>query len=134
MQTAESPLSLRTVLIADTALCAAMGAVLTTASGLVAGLTAIPETLLFFAGLVLIPTAAFIAVVASRPYVAILGWLVVAGNLAWAGASIALPISGLIVPNAFGWAFVAAQAAAVALLAWLEYAALRGGRPGLVNG
>jgi hypothetical protein len=116
----------RTVLLVDAATCVAMGAVLTAATGLVATLTAIPSALLFYAGLALFPIAAFMVAVAMpattwRPGV----WLVIIGNVLWVVASLWLMVSGWITPNALGYVFITAQALAVALLAALEYLALR---------
>jgi hypothetical protein len=116
---------LRAVLLIDAATCAAMGAVLAAASGLVASLTAIPAALLFYAGLSLFPIAAFMVAVAAqdtwRPGVL----LIIAGNVLWVAGSLWLMASGWIAPNALGCAFLAVQAMAVALLAALEAVALQ---------
>ncbi len=118
--------SLRALLFADAMTCAAMGALLVLGSGLVAGLTHIPAPLLFYAGLSLLPIAAFMALVAMRSSIsAPLAWLVIAGNALWVAASLLLLVSGWIAPNAIGWVFVIAQALAVAVLAVLEHGALR---------
>lgn len=120
-------LALRTLLRLDALTCVLMGAVLLLASGPIAALTSIPALLLFWAGASLLPIAAFMALSArARP---VPGWavnLVVLGNGLWAAASIILPASGVIAPNALGWGFLLAQAAVVALLAWLELEAARG--------
>ncbi|MEX0922713.1 MAG: hypothetical protein WD489_00190 [Rhodovibrionaceae bacterium] len=55
-------------------------------------------------------------------------WLAILGNLLWIAASLALAVSGWVSPTALGLAFLLVQAAAVALLTVLEFAALRGGR------
>src|SRR5690606_22119950 len=75
----------------------------------------------------LVPVAAFMA--ATPRTTRVPGWagsLVVLGNLLWIAASLLLPAAGLISPNPLGWAFLAAQAGAVAILTWLEFGALRG--------
>ena len=61
--------------------------------------------------------------VATRP-AALRGgvWLVIAGNALWVAASGALLFR--LAPSALGYAFVIAQAAAVAVLAALEYLSL----------
>ncbi|WP_264210698.1 hypothetical protein [Leisingera thetidis] len=93
-------------------------------SGPVAQLTQISAPLLFWAGLLLIPVAGFMAACARADHVPV--WaakVVVAGNALWVLASLALPLAGLIAPNGLGWSFVLIQAAAVALLAGLEWRA-----------
>ncbi|MDN5925475.1 MAG: hypothetical protein L0I29_00160 [Hyphomicrobiales bacterium] len=119
--------SLKPLLVLDAATCAAMGVVLMLGSTLVAGVTEIPAGLLFWTGATLIPTAAFMAISARTTPVP--GWaaiVVVLGNLLWVVASIFLPAAGLIAPNALGWAFLVGQAGVVAILAKLEFDALRG--------
>ena len=91
-------------------------------SNFVAGLTAIPAPLLYWAGLILFPIAALmvyagVQATPPRPLV----WLIILGNIGWVAASLAL--FAIIAPNALGYAFIAAQAAAVAVLALLEHSA-----------
>lgn len=120
--------SLRTLLLIDAATCAAMGLALGLGAAPSAALTGLPYTLLVWAGLALLPIAAFLALVALRPALhAAGGRLAVAGNAGWVLASIGLLASGWVQPNALGVAFVLAQAAAVAALTLLELAALRRG-------
>lgn len=118
--------SLRSLLLLDAATCAAMGLALDLGARPIAALTGLPEALLLYAGFSLFPIAAFMALVALRPTLQPAGaWLVIAGNAAWVLGSLALPVSGWVVPNGLGVAFVLLQAAAVAGLALLELAALR---------
>jgi hypothetical protein len=113
--------SLRNVLLVDAATCLLTGAMLTFGAHLLGQLTAIPTTLLLYAGVSLIPIAAFMAVTAMRAVLLPLGvWLVIAGNALWVAASVGLMIGPWIAPNAWGYAFIAAQAAAVAVLTKLE--------------
>lgn len=117
-------LSLQTILAFDAATCAAMGMLLVFASGPIAGLTAIPGSLLFFAGLLLVPIAAFMTIFTQTATVP--AWavqVIVAGNVFWVLGSVVLPITGLIAPNGLGWLFLLGQAAVVALFAGLEWAA-----------
>lgn len=126
MTTRIRPISLGSLLAIDAATCSAMGALLLAFSAPIAGLTAIPAALLFWAGAALLPIAAFMALSArARPVPAWAAALVVAGNGLWVAASLALPLSGAIAPNGLGWAFLLVQAAAVALLALLELGAAR---------
>jgi hypothetical protein len=122
-------LSLPSVLRLDAATCAAMGALLLVASEPVGTLTRLPPALLFGAGVLLVPVAAFIAVVAARPHRALVG-AVIAGNLAWVAASFVLLLGGFVAPNAVGVAFVLAQALAVLALSAFEHAAPQATRVG----
>jgi len=113
---------LRPVLFFDAATCLAMGGVLVAAAAPIASLTDLPVPLLREAGILLFPFAAFVLWAARRGS----GWpvqAVIAANIAWVATSLALvasPWSG----NALGIGFAAAQAAAVALLAALQWRAL----------
>jgi hypothetical protein len=120
------PRFLRSVLLIDAATCVATGLLMTFAAGFLADLTQLPPDLLRSAGLSLFPIAAFIAFVATRAVLPRAGvWLVILGNVAWVGASLGVLLGGAISPNAFGYAFVAFQALAVAVLAELEFTAVR---------
>lgn len=117
---------LRTVLLIDAMTCVATGVLMAGAAGFVASLTQLPADLLFYAGASLFPIAAFMAFVATGGNLAPLGvWLVIIGNAAWVAGSLLLLADSRLSPNALGYAFVAVQAAAVALLAMLEYVGLR---------
>lgn len=126
MQTSRTALSLRTLLLFDAATCAVMGAILALGAAPLAALMRIPAPLLLYAGLALLPIAAFMALVGTRPAIPPAGaWLVIAGNAAWVAGSVLLLAAGWIAPNALGTGFVAAQALVVAVLAKLEHGALR---------
>lgn len=112
------------ILLADAATCTAMGVVLAASPGLIGGLTGIPRGLLFWAGLGLIPVAAYMALIASRyiDWPAAVG-LVIAGNAVWVVGSLAL--FTIVNPSAFGAAFILGQAAVVIVFSLLEYAGFR---------
>ncbi len=115
---------LRRVLALDAASCAAMGLALGLGAGPLADLFGLPVELVRTSGLLLLPLAAFIAWLASRPAPPPpLVWVVIAGNLAWTAESFAL--LGQYDPTPLGAGFVALQAVAVLALAGLEYAGLR---------
>lgn len=118
-------ISLKTLITVDALTCTAMGVVLLFASAPISAITHIPQALLHWAGLSLLPIAAFMAITAaaSAPRWAVS--LVILGNLLWAIASIILPTGGFITPNAFGWIVMIGQAAIVAFLAKLELDASR---------
>jgi hypothetical protein len=121
-----SDLYLRRILYIDAATCIATGLLLTIGAGLIAQITAIPASVSLFAGLSLFPVALFIGFVATRKVLMpALVWLVILGNAAWVAASLWLILGGAVAPNAWGIAFILGQAAAVALLAELEYFGLR---------
>ena len=112
------------ILNLDAATCAAMGLLLLLAAQPIAGITAIPATLLIWAGALLIPIAIYMGLVARTGTGSALAvWLIILGNLGWVAASLAL--FGFIAPNGLGTALILAQALVVAALAWLEYRAWR---------
>lgn len=120
------PQFLRHVLIADAVASGATGALMIAGAGFLSGLLAIPGGLLFEAGLILVPYVLLVALVASRPVIpAKPVWFIIACNALWVMGSVILLMSGVIAPNALGYAFVILQAAAVALLGELQYVALR---------
>jgi hypothetical protein len=120
------PQFLRYVLISDAVASGATGALMILGAGFLSGLLAIPGGLLFEAGLILLPYVLFVAIIASRPVIpAKPVWFIIACNALWTLGSVILLASGLIAPNALGYAFVIMQAAAVALLGELQYVALR---------
>ncbi|MHA7774114.1 hypothetical protein [Roseibium sp. M-1] len=117
-------LNLKSLLVIDAATCLATGALLAVASGPISALTQIDASLLFWAGLFLFPVALFMGIFSRVGQVP--GWaasIVIYGNLLWVLASVALPVLGLIAPNALGWTFLLAQAAAVTVLTLLEWQA-----------
>jgi len=115
---------LRRALWADAATCLPMGALLALAAGPLAKLLALPEPLLFWAGIALFPCAAFMAWLACQGRVSVPGaWLVILGNAAWIAGSVL--VLALLAPNAFGTVFVIGQAIVVAVLAALEHTGLR---------
>jgi hypothetical protein len=125
-----SPLAMTRLLLVDAATCVTMGILLTLAAGTIGRITQIPPALLFYAGLVLFPIGAFMAVVATRPTISPAAVrLIVLGNLAWVAASLLILVGGWIAPNTIGSIFVMSQALVVAALALLEHGALRAAFP-----
>ena len=121
-----STMFLRRILALDALSCAGMGVLLAAAAGPLAPLLGLPEGLVRGAGLLLLPIAAFMGGLASRPSPPpLLVWMVIVGNLGWGAESFILAgqYGGSI--TAIGTAFVAAQALAVLALAGLEYIGLR---------
>jgi hypothetical protein len=114
-------MNLRLVLWLDAATCVVTGLLLSVLAGRLSELLGLPQPLLFYAGLSLFPIAAFMAWTAQRPAAPAV-WLVIGGNALWVLGSLAILA---LAPTATGYAFVLAQAVAVAVLAELEYAGLR---------
>lgn len=126
----QSNAPLKTILLLDAATCLLMGLLLATASGFVCSITALPQPLLFCAGLLLLPIGLFMAATAiwwlgSAAAV----WLIIVGNVGWVIASLGLLMN--VTANGLGVVFVLAQALVVAVLAWVEYRALRAGQAAL---
>lgn len=118
-------LSLRGLLGLDAVTCLVMGGLLLVAGGVLVPPLGLPHDLLFYAGLALLPVAAFmlaVAVPSASPAAGV--FVVVAGNWLWVAASLALPLFGLVSPTGLGYAFLGIQAAAVAVLALAEQRAM----------
>lgn len=121
-----APTFLRRVLILDAVSSAAMGALLLLALSPLTSLLGLPTDLLFFAGLSLLPFAAFVGWLATRelpPRVGI--WAVIVLNAFWAVDSLLLLVAGWFEPTLLGAVFVVFQAVLVGLFGALELAGLR---------
>jgi hypothetical protein len=117
---------LRRVLVVDAVSSGAMGVAMVAFAELLADLLQLPVDLISEAGIVLLPFAAFVAFVASRSEPSrVAVWVIIALNAVWVIDSIVLLFTGWVAPNALGYAFVVAQAAAVLLFADLEYMGLK---------
>ena len=117
---------LRLVLLADAVATLATGVMLASASAALETWLLIPAGLLFYAGLVLLPYAAFVFYLARQTHVARSAvWAVVICNAVWAVDSVLLLATGWIAPSTLGYAFVIGQAAVVAALCELQFTALR---------
>jgi hypothetical protein len=118
---------LRLALIGDAAACAACGVVLAAGAGALATPLGLPEPLLRWAGIALLPWAAFVgatgrAAMPSRRA----AWVIVVLNLLWVLDSLLLAagVFGLA-PSVPGTAFILAQAALAAGFAVVQALALR---------
>jgi hypothetical protein len=117
---------LRYALLADAVASGATGLLMIAGAGLLEDLLGLPTALMREAGLAPIPFVALVAYVGtretiSRPAVQ----TVIALNALWVVGSLALLVTDYVAPTALGYAFVIAQAAAVAVLAALQYVGLR---------
>ncbi|RTL63301.1 MAG: hypothetical protein EKK41_23465 [Hyphomicrobiales bacterium] len=121
-----TPKFLRFVLQADAATCLAMALAHSFASGPITAFTGIEAKLLLVSGVMLFPIAAVIAWTSLRePMWPLTVIAVIAGNVGWVLASVALLVAGQTGANPLGTAYVSVQAAGVAAFAMLEFAGLR---------
>jgi len=117
---------LRQGLLADAVITGVTGLVMFFGASVLASLLELPEALLRYAGLALLPFVAYVTYVATRerlhrPAV----WAVILINALWVAAGIVLLLSGWIAPNALGAVFVIVQALAVAVFADIQYLGVR---------
>jgi hypothetical protein len=119
-------LFLRRALLVDAIFSGVSAVLLSLGASALAPLLNLPEALLRETGLFLVAYAALVGWLGTRPSMPKpLVWIVVAGNAAWALASIALLFSGWVTPNLLGEVAVAMQAIAVGVFAELQYLGLR---------
>lgn len=112
-----SPL-LRYALLGDAAASGATGLLMFAGAGVLTARLGLPEDLLRYAGLFLLPYAAAVAWLGLReamPRSAV--WTVIAVNAIWAADSLLLLLAGSVTPTGLGVAFVTLQAAVVAAFA-----------------
>jgi hypothetical protein len=119
-------ISLRQALLADAVVSGATGLLLALGGGFLAGFLGLPEALLRYAGAILLPYAAMVALIGTRRSIRpAAAWAVIVINALWALDSVILLLSGWVAPNAFGYGFVIAQAVVVALFAEIQLISLR---------
>jgi hypothetical protein len=119
---------LRKALLTDAVLSGLSGLLLLVAADPLASLLALPVGLLRWSGAILIPFAAFVAVIGSshrvrRPWVV----AIIACNVLWAMDSVLLLFTDWVSPNVLGRIIVIVQSIAVAVLAEFEFMGLRRG-------
>ena len=117
---------LRNVLLLDALVSGATGLVLVLGAGLAEPLLGLPAALARGAGFVLLPFAAIVGWLATRPSLprgAV--WSVIVVNALWAIDSVVLLLTGWVAPTGLGIAFVLFQAIVVAGFAELQWLGLR---------
>jgi hypothetical protein len=112
--------TLKQILNFDAATCIAFGLLLMIGAAPLSGFLGLPQSLLFYAGVVLFPSAALMLIAARKLSAPLVG-VVIAGNAAWVVASVIVAFA--LEPTGFGVTFVLAQAAAVLVLLILEWRA-----------
>lgn len=126
MQSFPTSTFLRRVLWADAATCLAAGLMMTLGAATLERHFGLPSELSRYAGVGLLPFAAFLVYLAARESLkAPVVWAVIALNVLWTADSVLLLVSGWITPTEAGSAFVLAQALGVAVFAALEFVGLR---------
>ena len=116
---------LRGILVADALISGGTGVLLLAGAGVLGPLLGISESLLQYAGIILVPFAACVYALSTRPVTRGAVLAVIVLNGLWVAGSVALLAAGGIAPTALGTAFVIAQAVVVAIFAELQYAGLR---------
>jgi len=117
---------LRNVLFADALVSGAAGILMMLGAPLLSPLLGLPQDLLFWAGLALVPFVAMLVVLARRAAVSRLLMIdIVAINGLWVVGNLALLLSGAVQPTMLGTAFVVVQALAVAVFAELQFIGIR---------
>jgi len=123
-------LSLRSILLVDGIVSGAVGVLLlAAASGLDAALD-LPTAFLRSVGIELLPWCTLLVLIATRQSINLAAVrFVIAVNLCWVAASILLPFTGWVEPNALGLAFIIVQAMAVVVFALVQIAKQAGAAP-----
>ncbi|HEY6642518.1 hypothetical protein [Povalibacter sp.] len=117
---------LRRVLLVDALASGGMGLLALLFAAPISGLLDLPASLLTQIGIVLLPFAAFVGFLASRPVPPNVGvWVVIGINILWVIDSAFMLITGWVEPNGLGYAVLIGQALAVAVFAELEYLGVR---------
>jgi hypothetical protein len=124
---------LRWVLYADAATCIASGFLMIFGSSVLEQHLGLPAELSRYAGISLLPFAAFLVYLARRENLSVPAvWAVIVLNALWTVDSLLLLWTGWVAPNELGKAFIVAQALGVAIFAGLEYVGLRKSEPATV--
>ena len=117
---------LRYALIADALASGATGLLMAVGAGPLSGLLSLPEPLLRWAGIILLPFAILVELASRSPEPSRSATKTIVGvNALWVGDSFALLATGWVQPNGLGMAFVAAQALAVGALTTAQVFGLR---------
>jgi hypothetical protein len=117
---------LRTVLLADAATCLVSALLMIFGSAALGRLFGMPPKLFSYAGISLLPFTAGLVYIMSRERLSpTVVWAIIVLNVLWTADSFLIIATGWVTPNELGYAFVAAQALAVAVLTGLEYAGLK---------
>lgn len=121
-----SPHFLRRVLWLDAVTGAATGLLQLLLADAMAAWLGLPEQLMIGSGWLILAYVAGITWIATRAIIPRAPvWALIAGNLLWLLACVALLTGSLVAPTLLGQAFIAVQAVTVGLLAELEWLGVR---------
>lgn len=121
---------LRRILLVDAIASGTTGLLMVLLAQPLAGLLQVPSSLLFYAGLFLLPYTVLLMKLARGNYLPRAAlWAVIAGNGLWAAGCIVLAFGGWFAPSAFGMAFLLLQALVVVAFAELQFVGLRRALP-----
>lgn len=124
MRIANTPF-LRNALLLDAGATSASALLMIAGAGFLSPWLGLPASLLFWAGVILVPFVGLLALAIRSAAVPRLLMIDIVGlNALWVAASVGLLLSGVVQPTWLGVAFVLVQAAAVALFAGLQAAAI----------
>ena len=113
---------LQKALVADAVITGVTGVAMFLGAGFLASLFGLPDALLRYAGLSLIPFAAFVAVMATRGQVSrVAVRAIIIANALWVVDSFLLLLTGWVQPSLLGYAFVIGQAVIVAGFAEVQH-------------
>jgi hypothetical protein len=117
---------LRSVLLVDAVATTATGLLLVVASNFLSPILGLPASFLAAAGLPLLPFAAYVGWLGTRPTasataIRLIVWI----NALWVAGSVGLVFARVFEPTTLGVVFVLTQAAAVGALAAFQIAGLR---------
>lgn len=123
---------LRFALLGDAIASGATGLLLAGGAGFLTNVLGLPEPLMRYAGLFLLPYAAIVGYIGTRPTLS-KGMIraIIIINAAWAVQSVLLLVGGGMSPTMLGTAFVVAQALAVAGFAEAQWLGMRKCRTGV---
>lgn len=125
MTVAFSPF-LRNAIALDAVVTGAAALLMMSGASLLSPWLGLPAGLLFWAGAALVPFVGLLAWIVRRGSVSRLILIdVVAINALWVAGSVLLLVGGFVEPTILGYAFVLAQALAVAFFAELQFVGLR---------
>ncbi len=116
---------LKYALLGDASASGVTGAIMAGGAGFLAGLLNLPERLLLYAGLFLLPYAAIIAIIGTRkkiPHGAV--WCIIVLNVLWALESFWILGNSQVIPTTLGYLFVVIQAVTVLGFAIAQYLGL----------
>lgn len=117
---------LQKALAADAVITGVTGVAMFLGAGFLASLLGLPVALLRYAGLSLIPFAAFVAVMATRDQVSrVAVRAIIIANALWVVDSFLLLLTGWVEPSLLGYAFVIGQAVIVAGFAEVQHMGLK---------